>query len=608
MKENLSYRQLKSLIYVSNVLNSSLDIDTIIDSILQTTISVIDAADGGVLFLYNEEEKHLIAKSTTGFDPVIVNQVRLKPGESMTGLTFTSKQCQLYHSTQDVKSKTRLLSSKNLRLMEESIPRYPYSTLCAPIFLKEECIGVITLDSFNREKKFTGEDIELLKAISHQAAIAIEKGRFYHEKQQSIQKLQTLNDQMTAHNQMLTQSVNLHRNLADLVLKGKDLHNIIDYLQKAIGENFFLFDRNTDLLASGYKDTFEENTIFQLKDAVLHLMKDGKVSRQYKTIELEGQPFHLLLLPIGLMPDLFGVLCAVSNEKMNKINTAALEHACTVLSLEIVKEEAIFDTRQKAKGAFLDDVLQGKMNDSILRQAKLLNIQPNRQFMVACLQFEQAPSTVEKDLLERRRIIHIFYRRCQEKYPDSLIVSKHDQIIILFSTTTEEQNKNKLKLLKSGLLSEIKKTEEKEDNIEIYVGLGRWKKGLEAVYLSAKEANQCLQFIHQYNKTTKILHYPELGMHRLLMKTSAEEMTDYISEQLGPLLDQKGKKHELLDTLICYTDNNMNAKITSEELHIHPNTLHYRINRIQDLLSCNFQDAQQLLNLQLALRLFKLVG
>lgn len=43
MKETLTHRQLQSLIQVSNVINSSLDIDTIIDSIVIETISAVDA-------------------------------------------------------------------------------------------------------------------------------------------------------------------------------------------------------------------------------------------------------------------------------------------------------------------------------------------------------------------------------------------------------------------------------------------------------------------------------------------------------------------------------------------------------------------------------------
>ena len=48
MQDTLTHRQLKSLIHVSNVINSTLDIDTIFDSILNEAISAVEAAEEGL--------------------------------------------------------------------------------------------------------------------------------------------------------------------------------------------------------------------------------------------------------------------------------------------------------------------------------------------------------------------------------------------------------------------------------------------------------------------------------------------------------------------------------------------------------------------------------
>ena len=66
MQDTLTHRQLKSLIHVSNVINSSLDIDTIFDSILNEAISAVDAAGGGSIWVFDKNQNLLIAKSAQG--------------------------------------------------------------------------------------------------------------------------------------------------------------------------------------------------------------------------------------------------------------------------------------------------------------------------------------------------------------------------------------------------------------------------------------------------------------------------------------------------------------------------------------------------------------
>jgi GAF domain-containing protein len=51
------------------------------------------------------------------------------------------------------------------------------STLCVPLWTGESIIGILSLDSTWATKIFTEDDLELLLAVAHQAAIGIERGR-----------------------------------------------------------------------------------------------------------------------------------------------------------------------------------------------------------------------------------------------------------------------------------------------------------------------------------------------------------------------------------------------------------------------------------------------
>lgn len=97
MQDTLTHRQLKSLIHVSNVINSKLDINTIFESIMSETISVVEAAGGGSIWIFDKNQNRLIAKSAQGlFYPHIFRQIKLVSGESMTGMAFAAKKCLIF--------------------------------------------------------------------------------------------------------------------------------------------------------------------------------------------------------------------------------------------------------------------------------------------------------------------------------------------------------------------------------------------------------------------------------------------------------------------------------------------------------------------------------
>ena len=52
-----------------------------------------------------------------------------------------------------------------------------HSTLCVPLWTGDKIIGLLSLDSTNPERTFTQQELEVLMAIAHQAAMGIERGR-----------------------------------------------------------------------------------------------------------------------------------------------------------------------------------------------------------------------------------------------------------------------------------------------------------------------------------------------------------------------------------------------------------------------------------------------
>ncbi|WP_042201053.1 PucR family transcriptional regulator [Paenibacillus camerounensis] len=104
------------------------------------------------------------------------------------------------------------------------------------------------------------------------------------------------------------------------------------------------------------------------------------------------------------------------------------------------------------------------------------------------------------------------------------------------------------------------------------------------------------------------IDYRKLGVFRLLYHLpELEEIRDYRDQYLIPLLDYDSKHNvSLLQTLTQYFKNSRNVKKTSAALFTHYNTVTYRIERACELLNLNSDDGDDMLELQLALKLHEM--
>ena len=68
-------------------------------------------------------------------------------------------------------------SSGGSNMLRSLVDMRVYSTICVPLWTGDNIIGILSLDSTTPGKLFTQEDLELLLAVVHQAAIGIERGR-----------------------------------------------------------------------------------------------------------------------------------------------------------------------------------------------------------------------------------------------------------------------------------------------------------------------------------------------------------------------------------------------------------------------------------------------
>ena len=112
------------------------------------------------------------------------------------------------------------------------------------------------------------------------------------------------------------------------------------------------------------------------------------------------------------------------------------------------------------------------------------------------------------------------------------------------------------------------------------------------------------QSVVSYLAPGELRRYEDLLIPRVL-DGDREAQSDFLENLLGPLQAARGGR-VLVDSVLCFARHGFRRNEAAAALHIHPNTLRYRLERAADLAGLDLRDADTRFKLQLAARLLSL--
>jgi DNA-binding PucR family transcriptional regulator len=127
-------------------------------------------------------------------------------------------------------------------------------------------------------------------------------------------------------------------------------------------------------------------------------------------------------------------------------------------------------------------------------------------------------------------------------------------------------------------------------------------RGIESIKRSDADATKALTY-RSSQKRTGSIEFSEIGINRLFLNLSNEEVEEFLQEIFTPLATPGVRNSDLEQTLLSFIKFNRNAAKTAEDLHIHINTLYQRIKKIEDTLGISLEKPEDLLKMQLAYHL-----
>jgi PAS domain S-box-containing protein len=179
------FSHLQALAGIGQVVNSTLEIDEVLQIVMDTIVRLTEA-ERGFLMLRDERgemvtriarnwEQESINKSEFAISRTIVDRV-IEEGQAV--LTTNAREDPRFGGQESI-------IAFNLR-----------SILCVPLMVKTELIGVIYTDNRIRTGIFSEADRDLLIAFANQAAVAIENARLFSSLKRTLEEVTELKNLM----------------------------------------------------------------------------------------------------------------------------------------------------------------------------------------------------------------------------------------------------------------------------------------------------------------------------------------------------------------------------------------------------------------------------
>lgn len=265
IEKSRSKSQLAALYSISKALNSTLEVQDVLQTMLDMVLTIFHADAGSVML---EQDGYLTIKVSTGLEAAIVQKTRQKIGSGIAGwVAATGEPLHLDGKVEDPRF-------EHLIEREESIA----SSLSVPIAIESKIEGVLMIRRAG-ERKFDRRDLEFLLSVGDLAAVALQKARLFQAEQRQRHLLELGHQQLRATLSSMADGVLVLGENGNLLT-----HNEVAeaFLRPLVGEAL---------------ETFAERFPHCLRQGTSELMAGERLLRIVSTpLLVEGQECGLVLL------------------------------------------------------------------------------------------------------------------------------------------------------------------------------------------------------------------------------------------------------------------------------------------------------------------------
>jgi sugar diacid utilization regulator len=568
--------QLDLLLVTARRVAESLELDTVLTSIVEDATTLL-GADSGDILLWDRERDVLRVVAVSNFPP------------DMLGFEFPFG---------DGLSSQAIIAQRTLEVADygtyehrvRDLDRYDFgSVMCVPLLFRGAAIGAINLHARNRQHDFPPGSADLLAAFAGHAAIAIDHARRYENEV-------SLGRDLAESNRELTRLLTVSQRLAEHVLLDDGPGGIATVLAEDLGRDVVIQDHLHRPIAGASPDG---------GGAWRRLVDE----RQGGTAAVGGrEPFEVA---VRVGREVAGHLLLSSDDDLGAIDRALVDAATTGVALAFAKVHAAVEVEERLRGEAAADLLSGTYSseEAIAHRAARLGYdlgEPRDLLVIDVADAEPAedPGTLAGHD-RQRRYLDVVRERLAGRAPRSLAVMHAGSIVVLASAP--RPNDVDVRELARDLQASVAGI---AGAGPVSVAVADRCERPDDYAPAFRLARESVELMLKLGRGGAVMATSDLGPYGLLLRASSRgDLEAFARRTLRPLVDyDRGHGGELLHTLRVFLEADRVQRRAAARCFVHVNTVVYRVRRIEELLGVDLGDPSTVFDITLALHILDLIG
>jgi DNA-binding PucR family transcriptional regulator len=434
---------------------------------------------------------------------------------------------------------------------------------------------------------------------------------------------------ITRENHVLRELVTIYHHLTGLALQSSDLETVIELLAQRMTCRVAVVSPTLEILAAAGPEGASQDATDRIREGLARnrlapVLRAVTQTRRALRLPAVGEAPSSVVAPILVGEDILAYLLTVADARDDAGEDTSLlvtEHAATICGVIMGRERVV----AAAAGRVRDDLLEGLLlaratdADEARRWARHLGYDPSVAHQVLSVTLEgRAPRHGEppdaghdaEATAHRRRVFDSLERFIAGRAPAALVGIHAGQMVILAPEVTSPSGRRAAATptqLAGDAHAHARRTFP-EAVLTIGIG-GRCRESGEVARAYA-QARRTIETARRLGRRGQVVAFEDLGIHRLLLQVpDLGELRSFAGEVIGPLSAYERKHNSgYLRTFAIYLRENGSLQRAARELHVHPNTVTYRLNRVQEITGLDLGRYQDRLMAQVALEILEALG
>jgi sugar diacid utilization regulator len=424
-------------------------------------------------------------------------------------------------------------------------------------------------------------------------------------------------------NAALRELVTVYRYLSGLALQDADLAGVVQLISDRMTATVAVVTQLMDVLTAAAPGVTADKAAAAVREHVVHprlgqVLRASRLSQRALRLPNVGGTPAIIVAPILVgdeVPSYLITIDPADNIFGEDMSLLVTEHAATICGVILGRERVVAAAARRVRDDLVEGLLLGRGRDQAdtSRWAAHLGYDPARDHNVMAIAFDLPtaanPSPNAGDAAaQRQRIWESIEHFVATRAPDAIVSARESEVVIVAAAPDEPgpaaMDARRLAHACLARLAEL------FPSARVVIGIGGTCRDPRDVARSYAQAQRTTQTLRRLGRAGTVSAFGDLGILRLLLQVpDLAELRSFAADVLGKLsMHEQEHKSEYLTTLACYFRENNSPQRASRILHVHPNTVAYRVKRIEEITGLRLDNYTDRLIAQVALEILDALG